>query len=89
MGYLRFHRSIGNRFFRLNVSKTGLSVTGGVPGAHVNVPLTGRKRRPMGTLGVPGTGLSYRQQLDNVPRRYVWAFAIGAAIFVLLWWGLS
>ena len=62
MGF-RFHRSIGNQFIRLNLSKTGFSLTSGVPGVHINVPLTGRKRRMMSTLSLPGTGLSYRKSM--------------------------
>lgn len=66
MGHFRFRRSIGNKFFRLNVSKTGLSLTSGVPGAHLNTPLIGRrKRKSMITLGIPGTGLSYRQEIGS------------------------
>jgi hypothetical protein len=66
MGYFRFHRSIGNKFFRLNVSKSGLSLTSGVPGIHVNTPIVStRKRKGMVTLGIPGTGLSYRQQIGE------------------------
>jgi Protein of unknown function (DUF4236) len=68
MGHFRFRRSFGSKFFRLNVSKTGISTTSGVPGAHVNVPLLdwrGRKRSSMITLGMPGTGLSYRQQVGG------------------------
>lgn len=65
MGHFRFHRSIGNKFFRLNISKRGMSISGGVPGAHINVPIMGRKRQAMGTLSIPGTGLSYRQRLGS------------------------
>jgi hypothetical protein len=65
MGHFRFHRSLGNKFVRLNVSKTGLSLTSGVPGAHLNVPLIGRRRRMMVTTSLPGTGLSYRQPIGN------------------------
>src|SRR6516164_11485282 len=61
VGHFRFRRSIGNKFFRVNVSKTGVSLTGGVPGAHVNADLSGRRKRPfMNTFGLPGTGVSYR-----------------------------
>jgi hypothetical protein len=66
MGYFRFHRSVGNRFFRLNVSKTGFSSTLGVPGVHLNTPLVGkRKRKSMLTVGLPGSGLSYRQSVGE------------------------
>ena len=61
MGHFRFHRSIGNKFVRLNISKKGFSLTGGIPGAHINVPIAGRKRKAMFTGSLPGTGLSYRQ----------------------------
>ena len=68
MGYWRFHRSVGNKFVRLNLSKTGFSLTSGVPGAHVNIPFLGkRRRRTIGTLSIPGTGLSYRQHLGPRP----------------------
>lgn len=99
MGHFRFHRSIGNKFFRLNISKSGFSVSGGVPGAHINVPIAGRRKRsPMGTLGIPGTGLSYRQRLGGGPGRGVgnegypmWfqvlAFFIGAIVLTI--WYLS
>jgi hypothetical protein len=66
MGYFRFHRSIGNKFFRLNVSKNGFSSTVGVPGLHLNTPLIGkRRRRSMLTVGLPGSGLSYRQNIGR------------------------
>jgi hypothetical protein len=69
MGYFRFHRSIGNKFFRINVSKRGFSATSGVPGLHLNTPLIGtRKRRSMVTLGLPGSGLSYRQNIGRSRR---------------------
>lgn len=57
MGW-RFRKTIPvlSKFLRLNVSKSGVSVSAGVPGATVNVNENG----VMGTVGVPGTGLSYR-----------------------------
>ena len=70
MGHFRFRRSVGTSLVRFNVSKTGTSITTGVPGAHLNVPLLGgRKRKPMITLGMPGTGLSYRQPLGGSTRK--------------------
>ena len=59
---LRFRRSI--RLLpgvRLNLSRSGVSATLGAPGATLNVG-----RRSALTLGIPGTGLSYRRSL---PRR--------------------
>jgi hypothetical protein len=61
---LRFRRSF--RLFpgvRVNVSKTGLSASFGGRGATLNVGPKGVK----GTVGIPGTGLSYSQQLGRKP----------------------
>jgi hypothetical protein len=85
MGHFRFHRSIGNKFVRLNVSKTGLSLTSGVPGAHLNVPLAGRKRRMMSTFSLPGTGLSYRQTIGSsytVPTE-VWIVVLFIVVYLI------
>lgn len=41
----------------LVVSKTGVSVSLGVPGASINLSRKGTT----GTVGAPGTGLSYRK----------------------------
>jgi len=66
VGHFRFQKRIGGKFFRVNLSKRGISTTTGVPGAHLNLPvLSRRKRAPMITLGMPGTGLSYRQQIGG------------------------
>ncbi|MBU6303246.1 MAG: DUF4236 domain-containing protein [Verrucomicrobia bacterium] len=46
----------------LNISKSGLSVSAGGHGATVNVGTSGRKTA---TIGVPGTGLSYRAPLTT------------------------
>jgi hypothetical protein len=57
MGYFRFRKTFS--IFpgvRINLSKTGVSSSLGGHGATVNVGKNG----PMVTLGVPGTGLSYR-----------------------------
>jgi hypothetical protein len=59
MGF-RFQKRI--RIFKgltLNLSKSGTSWTVDGPGASVNV----RGDKVTGTVGVPGTGLSYRQTL--------------------------
>jgi hypothetical protein len=61
----RFHKSFSIiPGVRLNVSKTGFSGTVGVPGAHLNVPITGH-RKPIVTVGLPGTGLSYRETVSG------------------------
>ncbi len=57
MGYLRFRKSIGILpGVKVNLSKTGVSTSVGGKGATLNV---GHGKR-MVTLGIPGTGLSYR-----------------------------
>ena len=56
MGFLRYRRSIRIApWFRINVSKTGISESLGKPGATINV----RGDRVRQTVGLPGTGLSY------------------------------
>jgi hypothetical protein len=60
---LRFQRRI--RIFPgvyINLSKSGVSASVGGKGATVNIGTTGRK---MITLGIPGTGLSYRVPLSS------------------------
>lgn len=67
MGF-RFRKSI--KLFpgvRLNLSKTGVSTSIGRPGAMINV----RGRRVRGSVGLPGTGLSYTTETHvgaNDPR---------------------
>jgi hypothetical protein len=46
---------------RLNLSKTGASVTVGKPGMSVNLGKDGAS----GNVGIPGTGLSYRQKITG------------------------
>jgi hypothetical protein len=59
MGF-RFRRRVGLGPFRVNLSKSGISLSAGVPGLTVNAPLaSSRKRGPRLTVGLPGTGLSY------------------------------
>ena len=43
---------------RLNLSKTGIGVSAGVPGARYSVHSSGRTAK---TMGVPGTGVYYRK----------------------------
>jgi hypothetical protein len=57
----------------LNLSKSGLSVSAGGHGATVNVGTSGRKTA---TIGVPGTGLSYRMPLTGT----VVLFLLGVAL---------
>jgi len=46
----------------INLSKSGISASVGGKGATVNVGSTGRK---MVTVGIPGTGLSYRAPITG------------------------
>lgn len=65
MGF-RFQRRI--RLFKgvtLNLSKTGTSFSLGGRGARVNI----RGDKVTGTVGIPGTGLSYRERLDKTTER--------------------
>jgi hypothetical protein len=60
---LRFQRRI--KIFPgvyINLSKSGVSASVGGKGATVNIGSTGRK---MVTVGIPGTGLSYRVPLSS------------------------
>lgn len=49
---------------KLNISKSGVSVSVGVPGASVT---TGKKGTYL-NAGLPGTGLSYRMRIDGVSK---------------------
>lgn len=49
---------------RLNLSKSGTSWSFGPRGLSVNV----KDGKVTGTAGIPGTGLSYREQLNKKPR---------------------
>ncbi|MBP2302782.1 DUF4236 domain-containing protein [Azospirillum picis] len=63
---VRFRKSI--RLFpgvRLNLSGGRISTTIGVPGASLNLGLDGQAHV---TLGIPGTGLSYRARISPPPQ---------------------
>lgn len=63
MGW-RFRRSLKiTPGLHLNLSRSGLSLTAGVRGAHV----TTRKRGTYASVGLPGTGLSYRDRISGAP----------------------
>lgn len=47
---------------KLNIGKTGITTSIGPKGATLNIGRRGRKRV---TIGVPGTGLSYSDQLPE------------------------
>jgi hypothetical protein len=55
VGYFRFQKRIGiGSFGRINISKSGISLSEGVRGFHVTFGKT-----PRLTVGLPGSGLSY------------------------------
>jgi len=88
VGHFRFRRSAGlDKFVRINVAKTGMSVSVGRPGARINYDLSGTRERPArATLGLPGTGLTYRhdfsqRQLPNLNTKpYTIAIIIGSLL---------
>ena len=53
------------KFLRLNISKGGVGVSVGVPGARVTAGPGGKRL----TLGVPGTGISYVKNLDGPKKK--------------------
>jgi hypothetical protein len=70
MGFFRFQprvRLLGG-LVRLIASKSGLSISAGPRWLSFNTPLidsSTRKRKPQVTVGLPGTGLSYRQMIGR------------------------
>ena len=81
---LRFRRTI--KLFpgvRLNLSKSGVSTSIGVRGAHVTIG-HGKTRS---TVGVPGTGLSYTstataKPAGQVPAWFAWVAIVGVIVLV-------
>ena len=62
---MRFQKrkSLLGSLVRLNMSGSGLSVSVGIPGARVTIPIWGKDRPLHTTVGLPGTGLSHTQQI--------------------------
>lgn len=64
MGF-RFQKRVGiGSFGRVNLSKSGVSLSEGVKGFHVTLG-----RTPRITVGLPGSGLSWTQTLGGHARR--------------------
>jgi hypothetical protein len=85
MGFFRFRKTIPlGKFFRINLSKTGTSLSAGRPGATINI----RKDRVDGTVGVPGSGLSYKERLSNrgCASVFVFALLLGSALAGVAVW---
>jgi uncharacterized protein DUF4236 len=75
MGF-RFRRSVRLApGFRINLSKTGASLSVGRRGARVNLSERGTKA----TAGLPGSGLSYSTMLSRPPGG---GSALGTAVWV-------
>jgi tetratricopeptide (TPR) repeat protein len=56
---VRFRKSINlGKFIRINLSKSGIGASIGVPGARITTGPYGNRL----TLGIPGTGLSYQKE---------------------------
>lgn len=54
---LRFRKSVRiGKYFRINISKSGIGYSFGVPGARITHSANGRVTT---TVGIPGTGISY------------------------------
>lgn len=61
---LNFRKSINlGKGFKLNVGKNSVGISGGVKGARVSMNSKGRKTA---TFSIPGTGLSYSVNLNNL-----------------------
>jgi hypothetical protein len=85
MGFFRFRKTIPlGKFFRINVSKTGTSLSAGRPGATINV----RKDRVDGTVGLPGSGLSYKERLANrgCASAFVFLLTLATLLSVVVAW---
>ena len=74
MGYFRFRKSISVLpGVKVNLSKTGVSTSVGGKGTTLNI---GHGKKNV-TLGIPGTGLSYRTQASS-------QLVIAAVVVVIL-----
>ncbi len=60
---LRFRKSINLGPIRLNFSKSGMGISFGVKGFRVSKSAKGKTQA---TVSLPGTGLSYVQNLDDI-----------------------
>lgn len=62
MGF-RFRKSMSlGKFAKINVSKSGVGMSVGVPGFRVGVGGDGKVRR---TVGIPGSGISHTQVIAD------------------------
>ena len=64
---VRFRRTqslLGN-LVRLNIGAQSGSVSIGVPGARITLPIWGKSKAPRGTVGIPGSGLFMSKELKD------------------------
>jgi hypothetical protein len=63
MGF-RIRKSISlGKLLKLNISKSGIGVSGGIKGVRLSVAPDGKVR---GSVGLPGTGVSYTKVLGDI-----------------------
>ncbi|MGB8422222.1 DUF4236 domain-containing protein [Paraburkholderia sp.] len=85
MGF-RFRKSISiAKGLRVNLSKTGGSLSVGHRGDTINIG----KRGVYSTLGYPGSGLSYRQKIGAHPAADAGDLLLGALLVVLALWAIG
>jgi len=90
MGILIRKRFRLSKWLSLNLSKSGVGLSVGPPGAKLSM----NPRRARVQLGIPGTGLGYRKDMSlaqdptATPTRrswpWVWLLLIG--LLVAVWW---
>jgi tetratricopeptide (TPR) repeat protein len=62
----RFYKSVKlGKGVRLNLSKTGVGISSGVPGARYSIHSSGRRTA---SVGIPGSGVSYRKDMRSSTR---------------------
>ena len=63
---LQQRKSILGNLVRLNISKSGVSASIGVPGFGITIPLVGKMHRhPRVHAGIPGTGMSVSETIGD------------------------
>jgi hypothetical protein len=91
---VRLRKSVGlAKLLRVNLSKTGVSVSVGKRGATFNQPvISGRKRKSRVTVGLPGSGLSYQfgtskpwKSPPSIISIWGWIVLALAVVLLLMW----
>ena len=78
MGFFRFQKRIGlGKFARVNLSKSGASLSLGVPGLRTTF---GGPRGTRTTFGIPGSGLSYTATTGASHRVGCFPSPVGSAV---------